>query len=91
VCVPTIRASTKGQVVIPVEVRRRLGIEPGTRLSVDETEGGVLLRVLPDDPIEAARGHLAHLGPFTDDLVAERRREAEREERSLPAPRRPGS
>jgi AbrB family looped-hinge helix DNA binding protein len=34
----------KGRVVIPAEVRRRLGIKPGTELEVDVRDGGILMR-----------------------------------------------
>lgn len=47
---PTTRMSARGQVVIPKEVRRRLGIEQGQVLEVSEVEGGVLLR-----PMKASR------------------------------------
>jgi AbrB family looped-hinge helix DNA binding protein len=40
------RVSTKGQVVIPAELRRRLGIGPSTMLRVLEDEGGGI-RLLP--------------------------------------------
>jgi AbrB family looped-hinge helix DNA binding protein len=36
--------SARGQVVIPKDVRRRLGIEQGQMLEVAEVEGGILLR-----------------------------------------------
>lgn len=39
------RLSAKGQVVIPKDVRDRLGLKPGDRLDVVETAGGVLLKV----------------------------------------------
>ena len=38
------RMSTKGQVVIPKEVREALGMEPGQALDVLPITGGVLLR-----------------------------------------------
>ena len=33
------RVSTRGRVTIPVEIRRRLGLRPGTRLIVREAQG----------------------------------------------------
>jgi antitoxin PrlF len=41
----TVTVSDKGQVVIPAAIRRRLGIEPGTRLDF-ELEGDTI-RVRP--------------------------------------------
>ncbi len=41
-----VTVSEKGQVVIPAEIRRRLGITPGTRLDVVPDIGG--FRVLVD-------------------------------------------
>ena len=75
-----VRASTKGQVVIPIEVRRELGIEPGSCLEVQVRDGAVLLRPVPDDPITRAYGVLRDLPGLVDDLLAERAREREREE-----------
>jgi AbrB family looped-hinge helix DNA binding protein len=39
--------STKGQVVLPVDIRRRRNWNPGTRLMVEETADGVLLKPAP--------------------------------------------
>ncbi len=41
------RVSTKGQVILPKAVRQRRGWGPGTRLAVEETPDGVLLKVAP--------------------------------------------
>ena len=84
---PIVTASTKGQIVIPAELRRRHGIEPGTRIRVEETEDGILLRPTEKNPIDAAYGMLAHLGPLTAELEAERKWECEQEEAELPPPR----
>lgn len=39
--------STKGQVILPKALRERRAWEPGTRLIVEETPEGVLLRQAP--------------------------------------------
>ena len=36
------RVSTRGRVTIPIELRRRLGIKPGTKLIVREEEGRIV-------------------------------------------------
>lgn len=41
------RLSTKGQVILPIEIRRRRHWEPGTLLVVEETPEGVLLKPAP--------------------------------------------
>ena len=40
----TTRLSSKGQVVLPLSIRRSRKWEPGTQLLVEETPEGVLLR-----------------------------------------------
>lgn len=39
----TITVSSKYQIVIPKEVRKKLGIRPGTRLQVNQDENSILL------------------------------------------------
>jgi AbrB family looped-hinge helix DNA binding protein len=73
----------RGRMVLPAAVRLRLGLGPGTRMLLStEPDGSLLLkpyRVVADQ----GRGLLAGLAPgggsLVDDLVAERRDEAERE------------
>jgi AbrB family looped-hinge helix DNA binding protein len=40
----TTKLSSKGQVVLPLSIRRNQKWEPGTQLTVEETAHGVLLR-----------------------------------------------
>ena len=39
--------STKGQVILPKAIRDRLKWTPGTELTVEETDAGVLLKLAP--------------------------------------------
>jgi AbrB family looped-hinge helix DNA binding protein len=76
-----VRCSTKGQLVIPADIRKRKGFTPGAYVMVEETEDGVVLRSLGDDPIRAGCGMLAHLGPLLADFLKGRREDNELEER----------
>ena len=59
----TTKLSAKGQVVIPADVRRALGLSAGQTLRVTRTEGGVLLT-----PV------LQKSGRTTAEIVAELRK-----------------
>ena len=50
----TVTLSTKYQLVIPRDVRQRLALEPGARLTVLE-KGGIVYLV-PERPVEELRG-----------------------------------
>jgi AbrB family looped-hinge helix DNA binding protein len=43
----TVRLSTKGQVILPKSIRQRRHWDAGTRLVVEETTDGVLLKTAP--------------------------------------------
>jgi AbrB family looped-hinge helix DNA binding protein len=42
---PQLTVSTKGQIVLPAEIRRRLGMGPGAKLEIIESSNGIVLRV----------------------------------------------
>jgi AbrB family looped-hinge helix DNA binding protein len=68
------KATTKGQVVIPADLRKRFNIKKGTRLAISEGEGKVILvRPVPDDPIEASRGILKGKTSLVKALLKDRR------------------
>ena len=50
----TVTVSPKFQIVIPLDVRRRMKLEPGAKLMVLEFNGG--LRLMPLQPAAALRG-----------------------------------
>jgi AbrB family looped-hinge helix DNA binding protein len=56
----TVTVSPKYQVVIPLDVRRRLKLEPGSKLMVIEFNGG--LRLMPLQPPAALRGIARGIG-----------------------------
>lgn len=61
----TTRVSSKGQVVLPQAVRERKKWLPGTRLVVEETKEGVLLRPekpFPPTTFEEVEGILRYKG-----------------------------
>lgn len=73
------KATIKGQVIIPVELRKKFNIKKGTRIAIVEGAGNViLLKPLPDDPIEASRGILKGKTSLTKALIKDRREEAKR-------------
>jgi AbrB family looped-hinge helix DNA binding protein len=83
-----VTMADRGRLVLPAEVRERLNIKGGDRL---------LVRVDPDGTIRlqtgaafarSLRGVFKHLAPgrsLSDELIAERRREAAQEERETQA------
>ena len=79
----TVRTLGKGQVVIPKLVRERLGIAIGSRLLLRVEGGKIVLKPLPDDPIQALHGILKGSGPSTKDLLKWRREERAREARDI--------
>ena len=75
--------SVRGQTVIPKEVRDELGIGPKSRLRWDVTNGSAVVRVIPEDPVEALRGVLKDTEWTTDILLAERDADKRRDERAF--------
>jgi len=56
----TVKAN--GQVVIPVDIRRKFQIEEGTRVAFMEEDGRLLIQPLTDAFIEGMKGILAGRG-----------------------------
>lgn len=76
-----VTVSSKGQIVLPAELRKRYGIEAGSKLGIVDLAGSIYLVPLPDDPIKAARGMLkGKPNAGTKALLKERRIEKERDE-----------
>ena len=73
------KTTIKGQVIIPAPLRKKFNIQKGTRVAIMEGEGRVILiKPLPDDPIEASRGMLKGKTSLTKALLKDRLVEAKR-------------
>jgi AbrB family looped-hinge helix DNA binding protein len=75
----------RGRLVLPSEVRAALGLKPGSRMLLSTEKDGSL-RLRPYRSVaDQGRGMLSSLSPagdsMVDELLAERRREAAREDR----------
>jgi len=73
--------TTKGQVVIPAKLRRKLGIEPGTRLIFDQKNSTMIVRPVTEAYIDSLQGMLADGDgeSWTDALVREHAEELAKE------------
>jgi AbrB family looped-hinge helix DNA binding protein len=70
----TITFTTKGQLVIPAPIRRKLGITDGTRATVREEGGKIIIHPVTESYVRSLRGSLKHL-PVVETLSEERRKE----------------
>jgi AbrB family looped-hinge helix DNA binding protein len=73
------KATVKGQVIIPAELRKKFNIKKGTRIAITEGAGNVImLKPIPDDLVEASRGMLKGKTSLTKILLKGRREESRR-------------
>jgi AbrB family looped-hinge helix DNA binding protein len=70
--------STKGQFVIPAEIREALGIRPGTRIAVLREGNRIILEPVNREYVRALRGSTAGGPSLADSLLRERREEERR-------------
>jgi AbrB family looped-hinge helix DNA binding protein len=76
-----VEVGDKGRIVLPAEVRRELGYEPGTRLLLTVEDETVVLRS-QEAGLRSLRGMLADLpgGTWSGELIGERAAEHAREQ-----------
>jgi AbrB family looped-hinge helix DNA binding protein len=72
----------KGQVVIPAQIRRRLGLKKGTKIFVEERNGEIVLRPINREYFEKMSGILKG-GGLTRTLEQSRREDLKREEEKI--------
>ncbi len=67
--------TSKGQLVIPARLRRRLGIRKGTRVFFTEDNGRLILQPINREFIQSLQGSLKGEPSLLDLLLQERKRE----------------
>jgi AbrB family looped-hinge helix DNA binding protein len=71
----TAKVSTKGQVVIPAELRKRHHLKPGGKVQIFEYGELICIAPVVKDAVGAAYGALPTSPSLADELLKERRRD----------------
>ncbi len=78
-----VTTSSRGQIVIPRDVRRQLNIGPGKKILIRAEGDRAILFPLPDDPVDHFCGIFQKGSSLTKALLAERRKERAREAKKV--------
>jgi len=70
-------ATIKGQIVIPVELRKKYGIKAGTKIQIMDENERIVLQPITREYIHSLRGKFRGKG-LLKALAAEKKREKER-------------
>ena len=73
--------TSKGQLVVPVRLRRKYGISRGTRVRFLDRDGELVMQPITAAYIRSIRGLLESKTSVTRELLAERARDRAREDR----------
>lgn len=73
--------TSKGQIVIPKNIRKKYGIKPGTRILFVEQDGHITIRALTKEYFRSVAGWLKDGGDILDELMKEKKREIEHDEK----------
>lgn len=73
-----VTSTIKGQIVIPVDIRKKYKIGKGSRLRIYEERDKIIVEPLPQDPVQEGKGLLKTRGRILKALLADRKREARR-------------
>ena len=75
----TTVVTTKGQIVIPSKIRRKLNIKKGTKLYVEERGDELILKPVTPEYFERIAGVLQTKGKLSKVLLEDRSKDKERE------------
>jgi AbrB family looped-hinge helix DNA binding protein len=76
IAVDVVKATVKGQILIPASLRRKYQIERGTPLRVYGRRNRIILEPVVRDLVEESRGMLKTRGKILKSLIEDRKREA---------------
>ena len=79
----TAYVTSKGQLVIPARLRKRYGITAGTKIRFVERGGEIVIQPVTKAFIRSVCGMLKSTKAATEDLLKERLKDREREERRV--------
>ena len=79
----TAYVTSKGQLVIPARLRKRYGITAGTKIRFIERGGEIVIQPVTKAFIRSVCGMLKSGTRATDELLKERGKDREREERRV--------
>jgi AbrB family looped-hinge helix DNA binding protein len=71
--------TTKGQIVIPSRIRRRLNLKRGTKMYIEEKGDELILKAVTPAYFERISGILQTKGKLSKALLEERSKDKERE------------
>ena len=75
-----VRVTTKGRIVIPTQLRRRLGIKAGSKVCFIERGDDILFQPVTKEYIRSICDMLKSRASMTSELLRERKRDRGREE-----------
>lgn len=76
--------SSKGQLVIPAELRKKYRLKAGSKVAIDDRDGEIRVKPNPYDALLALRGILSHAGEDIEAwLIEDKRKERERDDAKL--------
>jgi AbrB family looped-hinge helix DNA binding protein len=78
-----VTVSSKGWVVIPSLLRRKIGLKPGMKVSVAEVDGKIVLTPQIGDPVDTLFGKLAGGESLTEALLNARAEDRGRENKKF--------
>jgi len=76
-----VKISSKGQLVIPSQMREEYGLKPGSFVYVNDTGSAISLTPAPANLIKAACGFLKGKDDLAKELIKERRKEYKHEKK----------